>query len=254
MPTVRHKPAIARITRQLDAIIGQTDVDVEYITLGFLAACFEFKSANRLTWGWLHGFFQVAEFIAYRDTISKTSLYDYFGLTGMDYNKPLPESIALFFLKDSKGRYTLSPAGTSLRSNWNALLRRVLHDQKERYRLLYDHWDKDQVKQRRERKRFFSLEVQEQIRLARLFFMMPGHTPQERQAKQAARRYLYVNYDVRPLDLLTLANQYPIIQAVKHMPAQDLPADLDTLFRRPEQEQTPNNIQPGDNTLQDTAT
>lgn len=241
MPTVRHKPPIARISRVIDQYISTEGRDLEYISLGFLAAFFEFKGRHRLAWKWLMGILQAVEFIEYRGTISKTSLLDYLGIEGTERKKPMPEQIAVFFSLDSSGRYTLTPAAQALRQDLTTSLRRVLLDDKERYRLLYDRWNAEEKAKRKQQKRFFHLPHEEQIRIARAFYAMPGNTPQERKAKQAARRYLYLNYDVRPLDLHGLAKANPIISAVRHAPptpGDTTPADLDTLFRRPEQPTT----------------
>lgn len=186
----------------------------------------------------MRGILQAIEFIEYRGSISKTSLHDYLGIDGTDRKKPMPENIALFFSLDLKGRYTLTPAGTALRQDLTTFLRRVLQDDKERYRLLYDRWNAEEKAKRKKLKRFFDLPHEEQIRIARAFFAMPRTTQEERRHVQAASRYLYLNYDVRPLDLSGLAKANPIISAVRHAPPtdqDDTPQDLDTLFRRPEQ-------------------
>lgn len=253
MPTVRHKPALNRIARQIDKLLNSDGRDIEYTTLGFFCALWEFKTAHRFTWLWVRGFFQACEFIDYRGDISKTALFDYMGERYDKDNDTLPESIALFFSLDlNTRRYTLSPAGIAARQQWTTILRRVLLDEKERYRLLYDRWNKEEIQRRRKAKRFFELATDEQIRIARAFFAMPRTTDSERQHVQAARRYLYLNFDVRPNDLKVLARQHPIIQAAKHMPRPegDTPADLDTTFRRPEHyrkaEPDPNTDKPRD--------
>lgn len=223
------------------------DVDMEYITLGFMAACLEFKIMHRLSWSWIRGFFQAIEFIEYKGDISKTTLRDYF-----NESHELPEAIAAFFFCDpNTRRYTLSPAGIQAREQWTSILRRVLQDEKERYRLLYDRWNKEEIARRKKLKRFFELATDEQIRIARAFFAMPRTTEDERAHVQAAQKYLYLNFDVRPNDLKTLAKQYPVISAVRALPPSPAP-DLSATFRRPEQyrkaepDQTQNNILPDD--------
>lgn len=242
MPTVRHKPDIRKITRQIDKVISADGKDLEYITLSFLTACYEFKQVNRLSWGWIRGFWQACEFIEYRGYISKTTLWDYLNERYDKSISELPEQIAAFFFLDPKTRrYTLSTAGIRARQEWGAILRRVLLDEKERYRLLYDRWNKEEIQRRRKAKRFFELATDEQIRIARAFFAMPRTTDSERQHVQAARKYLYLNFDVRPNDLKLLAKQHPIISAVRNMPNPPEPppgarpgGDLETVFRRPE--------------------
>lgn len=237
MPTARHRPALHKITRQLDTLIQADGRDLEYIGLGFLAACYEFKASTRLTWRWMRGFWQACEFIEYKGEITRTALFDYMELR---YNKMdgLPEQVAPFFLFDpASRRYALSPAGEAARQQWGTILRCVLQDERERYRLLYDRWNKEEIARRRKLKRFFELATDEQIRIARAFFAMPRTTPEQREHVQSARKYLYLNFDVRPNDLKLLAKQYPVISAVRNMPpghVQDTPADLDTIFRRPE--------------------
>lgn len=236
MPTVRHKPPLDRVSRQIDKLLSGDGRDIAYVSLGFFCALFEFKQANRLTWLWVRGFFQACEFIEYKGDISKTTLFDYLGEKYNHGSFELPESIALFFSRDpASRRFTLSDAGKQAKQEWNTTLRRVLLDEKERYRLLYDRWNKEEIARRKKQKRFFELATDEQIRIARAFFSMPRTTPEELEHVKAAQKYLYMNFDVRPNDLKTLAKQYPIIQAARHMPTQEAgPADLTTRFRRPE--------------------
>lgn len=221
------------ITRQINKLLQANGRDLEYMSLGFYCAMFEFKSAYRLSWRWLRGFWQACEFIEHKGDISKTTLLDYLGLS---YTKgELPEVIAPFFFRDpATRRYTLSPAGIQAREEWTQTLRRVLHDEKERYRLLYERWNKEEVLKRKEAKRFYELAEEEQIRIARLFFSMPRATEADRRQVQAARKYLYLNFDVRPNDLKTLAKQYPAIQAAKYIIETDTTIDIETRFKRPE--------------------
>lgn len=145
------------------------------------------------------------------------------------YRRGLPESLRRFFLSDPvTGRVSLSGDGIATLSDYTGILRRVLCDRDEFYRLKFGRFTHEERAKRWARKRFYTdLDEEGRISVLREYWAMPLNTEAEKHARTDKRMELFEKYDLRNWDVINAVKKYgDLVRSIRRRP------DLVHLFPR----------------------
>lgn len=145
------------------------------------------------------------------------------------YRRGLPESLRRFFLSDPvTRRVSLSPEGIATLTEYTAILRRVLCDKDEFYRLKFGRFTHEERAKRWARKRFYTdLDEEGRIAVLREYWAMPLNTELEKRARKDKRMELFDKYDLRNWDVINAVKKYgDLVRSIRRRP------DLVHLFPR----------------------